>query len=64
MEKEKFADLVLRYSEGQYVEPFSEIERNALELARRNNLDYVQMSQVLEEVKRKLIEKSATQQPF
>ncbi len=64
MDKEKFADLVLRYGKGQFVEPFSELERTSLELARRNNLDYLQMSQVLEEVKRKLVEKSTTQQPF
>jgi hypothetical protein len=60
MEEKKFSVLVLRYSQGQYVEPFSELEKKALELVRLHSLDYVQMGKIMDEVKRKLLERSDT----
>jgi hypothetical protein len=60
MEEEKFSELVVRYSAGQYVGPFSELEKKALELVRLNSLDYAQMGKIMDEVKRKLLERSDT----
>jgi hypothetical protein len=62
MEEKKFSALVVRYSQGQYVEPFSELEKKALELVRLHSLDYIQMGKIMDEVKRKLLERSDT--PF
>jgi len=60
MEEKKFSELVARYGQGQYVEAFSELEKKALELVRLNSLDYVQMGKIMDEVKRKLLERSDT----
>jgi hypothetical protein len=62
MEEKKFSELVARYSQGQYVEPFYELEKKALELVRLNSLDYAQMGKIMDEVKRKLLERTDT--PF
>ena len=60
MEENKFSELVVRYGVGQYVEPFSALEKKALELVRLHSLDYIQMGKIMDDVKRRLLERSDT----